>query len=499
LLEHERQALNVATPSGARLPMRTSPDDETLTFLTALAAARERLCVSYARADASGSGRNLPSFFFRSVARAIQGRDLTIAEIDAAPCVRRLPAGRLAHDPRIDSLTPAEFDRGLVTDAVAGRIRGVVDTLATFDGADPLRPSGAIKRAVVARRERWSHELTPYDGTMVSREAAARVAAIGFGRERAVSPSRLEMYAQCPYRYYLRYVLGIEPIDEPEALERMDHLERGSLIHAILERFLKTLGRADPPSGDARDRHVALLLQVAADEAKERHERGVTGLPLIWELDRRQIFEDLVRWYDREIADDSYAELLPGAFEAGFGGARYALGEEDPMSSDEPLELRVNERMLLLQGRTDRIDWNERRTRFRVVDYKTGRWKNQAMFDGGRALQLPLYLLAAAKLAGIDPQHGEAEYFFCTSRGEYRRVGITGEELASRREEFEQVLATLAEGAEEGYFAPNPGKGANNCRFCDYKDLCDSRIERIMDRKNHDARAAAFVALRDIK
>ena len=55
--------------------------------------------------------------------------------------------------------------------------------------------------------------------------------------------------------------LGIEPVDEPEALERMDHLERGSLIHAILERFLKTLGRADPPRANARDRHVALLLQ----------------------------------------------------------------------------------------------------------------------------------------------------------------------------------------------------------------------------------------------
>ena len=88
---------------------------------------------------------------------------------------------------------------------------------------------------------------------MRSGPALARAAALNFGRDQAVSPSRLEKYAHCPYQYFLRYGLGIEDSDEPEDLDRIDQLERGSLIHAILERFLKQVGRSDPPATDARE------------------------------------------------------------------------------------------------------------------------------------------------------------------------------------------------------------------------------------------------------
>jgi ATP-dependent helicase/DNAse subunit B len=158
----------------------------------------------------------------------------------------------------------------------------------------------------------------------------------------------------------------------------------------------------------------------------------------------------------------------------------------------------VGGRELLLQGRIDRIDWDDRRTHFRVIDYKTGKAGSKAAFDGGKALQLPLYLHAAARLLKIAPDHGEAQYFYCTRRGEYKRKGVTGFEIMRRREELEEVLTTIAEGVDTGTFTPNPGNGRQNCRFCDYKDVCDARIDRIAERKKGDPRGAAFIALKDI-
>ncbi len=334
---------------------------------------------------------------------------------------------------------------------------------------------------------------------MESAEALRLAAAKSdFSRGVPVSPSRMETYATCPYRYYLRYALHIDPVEEPERIERIDALERGSLIHAILERFLRDIGRDDPPRPERRDAHLARLMEVARDEERDRERRGVTGRALIWEMDRRQIEEDLVRWYDAEIKDES--NTRPGAFEVSFGPVRYGLGSQDETySSERPLVLRVHGRDLAFQGRIDRVDWDDGRSAFRVIDYKTGKPRDKAAFDKGRALQLPIYLHAAAQALGMAPAQGEAQYFYVSSRGGFKRKTITGAELAERQDEFEQVLGTIADGIDSGMFAPNPGKGKPACMWCDYSDVCDTRIDAIMQRKADDPRAAAYRAMSEIE
>ena len=143
-------------------------------------------------------------------------------------------------------------------------------------------------------------------------------------------------------------------------------------------------------------------------------------------------------------------------------------GSDDPLTTDEPLILQVGGRELRLQGRIDRVDWDDAKTQFRVIDYKTGRSGGKAAFDKGRSLQLPLYMHAAASALGIPVEDGEAQYFYCTSKGGFKRSEITGVELASRADEMEQVLTTIVDGVDSGFFAPNPGKGAFNCRWCEY-------------------------------
>ncbi|MEK7693249.1 MAG: PD-(D/E)XK nuclease family protein, partial [Chloroflexota bacterium] len=357
----------------------------------------------------------------------------------------------------------------------------------------------AFGRAVRARLARWGASLTAYDGVMAGEAALERAAAAAFARTKPVSPSRLEMYATCPYRYFMRYTLNVEPVKEPEDIERIDALERGSLVHSILERFLKGIGRDDPPRPDARARHLALLLQAAAAEAAQREARGVTGRPLIWTMDKQQIEEDLVRWYDAELKEAARSSLRPGAFEVGFGGARFGFSDdESSLSTQEAVVIRAGDRDVLLQGRIDRIDWDDARERFRVIDYKTGKYSTKTAFERGTALQLPVYLNAAAELLGIDPLRGEARYFYVSSRGGYRQIGITGEDLAARTQEFERVLVTIADGVDGGFFAPNPGKGKSNCQYCDFADICDTGIDRIAERKSGDPRGDAYRALEAI-
>ena len=353
-------------------------------------------------------------------------------------------------------------------------------------------------RAIDAREGRWSVEHNGFGGVMLDPAAAAQAAAIAFARDKPVSPSRLEMWASCPQRYFLRYALGLQPVEEPEAIERLDPLARGSLIHAILERFLDGLGRDDPPRSDARARHVAVLREVAADECRKREAAGVTGRPLIWAMDQKQIDDDLVRWYELEVKEGGKTAFRPGAFEVGFGGVGYGTGHESSLSIAEPLVVRAGGRDLMFQGRIDRVDWDEARENFRVIDYKTGSPRDKAAFGKGRAMQLPIYLRAAAQALQIEPEHGEAQYFYVSSKGGFKRKSISGEELAARSADFEQVLTTVADGVDSGFFAPNPEKDRSNCMWCDFKDVCDAKIDRIAQRKSNDARGNAFRALQEI-
>ncbi len=491
LLEHERRLLN-RTAIGA-VPMRTEPDDEPLTFWLGVQSARQHLRLSYARADAGGSGKHLPSYFFRAVAEALEGRPLTLAELDASTHVRRIEAGRLAHDDLAASLSAPEYDRGLVRDAIA---RGDAAAVEALGAATP-----AFRLAVQARDARWGSTLSQHDGVLTGEQAIARATAGQFARAKPVSASRLETYATCPYRYFVRYTLGIDAVKEPEEIERIDALERGSLVHAILERFLKRID-GDPPRPEARARHLALLREVAAEETGDREARGVTGRPLIWAMDRRQIEDDLVGWYAAEVEEASRMALRPQAFEVGFGGARFgSVSDESPLSTQDPIAIRAGDRQLLLQGRIDRVDWDGARTHFRVIDYKTGkrRGKEDSVFDKGRSLQLPVYLHAAAAMLGLDPSRGEAQYFYVSRGGGYRRRTLTGGELAQQQGQLEQILTTITDGVDGGFFAPNPGgKGRPNCAYCEVRDICDTSIERIALRKADDPRGAAYRALEDV-
>jgi len=509
LLEHERRAINDAARAAARdaardaaraagrsaeVPLRTEPDDEPLGFVAGVQAAREQLVASFARADAGRTGKHLPSYFFRALAEAIEGRRVALDELDALSNVRRLAAGRLTNDDIDASLSRAEYDRGLIRASNEGTLPGGAGALAL------ITPS--FGRAVRARRERRGRALSGYDGVMIAGDAVAGARGLSvFQREGAsVSASRLETYATCPYRYFLHYTLRITPVEEPEAIERMDHLQRGSLIHEILQKFLVEIA-GEGPRAEARERHLEVLMRIAREEGEERVRRGVTGRPLIWQMDKRLIDDDLVRWYDAEMKDARATGMLPGAFEARFGPGGYGFGMEDAShSTDEPLELNVGGRTVRVQGRIDRIDWNAVRTRFRVIDYKTGRKYAKASdrFAAGTALQLPIYLRAAARMLGLRERDGEAQYFYVSSRGNFGRHVISGEELMASEASFARIIETIAAGVDGGYFAPNPEK-RSNCQFCDYRDVCDVQIAQIMKPKMDDPRAAAFIALEGIE
>ena len=52
-----------------------------------------------------------------------------------------------------------------------------------------------------------------------------------------MSPTRLEVWAKCPFDYFMEHVLRVEVPERPEEVYEISPLERGSLVHAVLDDF----------------------------------------------------------------------------------------------------------------------------------------------------------------------------------------------------------------------------------------------------------------------
>jgi hypothetical protein len=194
-----------------------------------------------------------------------------------------------------------------------------------------------------------------------------------------------------------------------------------------------------------------------------------------------------------------------GDFETRFGRAWRKGEAEGELSIDEQLEIEIDglDSPLRIGGRIDRLAWNEDRTSYRVIDYKTG-GTSQAPKDGslkgGQALQLPLYLLAGARILGIDITSalGSAEYHYPTRKGNFISRTFSTDDLDERGEDFAQVLSTIGGGIRSGEFQ----MGAKDdwvCKWCDFDGICPTARFQQIERKAGDKVAKRFQGMRDLK
>ena len=65
-----------------------------------------------------------------------------------------------------------------------------------------------------------------------------------FGPEKVFSPTALEAYVSCPFRFLLEHVLRLEELDEPA--DEVEHTRRGAAYHRALARLHAKLREADP-------------------------------------------------------------------------------------------------------------------------------------------------------------------------------------------------------------------------------------------------------------
>lgn len=339
---------------------------------------------------------------------------------------------------------------------------------------------------------RRSSRFTRFDGNLAGQDVRSP-------HDDIVSATRLESWASCPFAYFMRQVLRVEPVEDPAELLQISALERGSLVHLVLERFLlAVLARpADqqpaPHEPWSEDDHK-LLTQIGSETCAEFEARGVTGRDLFWQRDRARILMRLDRFLHEDSELRATTRSRPIAAELAFG-----LPGSDLTAVDMPV---AGGRVLTFRGSADRVDVADDGT-LRIIDYKTGkpydyqRLSEENPDDNGTHLQLAVYGMAARAHRGTPDTPIVAEYWFVTDGKplETKGYAVTDAVLSH----VGTTLATIVDGIEHGVFPARPTASSSDpfirCRYCDPDGLGVTDRRREWERKRLDPAVAAYAEL----
>lgn len=450
-------------------------------YVAALAAADEIL-LCFPRADPRAQQGRLPARWLVETAAAHAGRPVTAEELRS-----------LGAQPWLDVV--ASFEQGIASDAEPGSLteRDVRSLCEWRDAhrrlAEHPLAGGDLGRGFALAAGRASNRFTAFGGNV------GPSALLAHGPDRPIGATSLQDWATCPFRYLLARVLRVREISRPEATETISALDEGTVVHAILEAFV----RDRPPTAPTErwtpaDR--ARMLEIVARVCDDAESRGITGRGLLWELARRRIQRTALRFLT---VDEQFRQ----AYDAVPDGASLEVpfGMDGEPGVTVPL---VNGRSVTFRGRIDRVDRSADGHRVVVYDYKTGRrYRDDELqrdpVKAGQRLQLPIYGLAAAARTGSDEAHA---YYWYTRAAtlEEAREGYALDD--SVRERFGDVINTIVDGIDVGCFPAYPGDhdfdpGArretfHNCLYCPYDRLCPLERGSAWERQSSDAGVEPF-------
>ncbi len=279
------------------------------------------------------------------------------------------------------------------------------------------------------------------------------------------SPTMLEEYAECPYRYFSDKVLRLE-----SQTEGIDIRRRGTILHDVLEDFFRW-------RHSEKERHVSF--EEAEDRCLKKFDELWNQEPLAGdryykiELERKKMQKMITEILKKELVKKR--PPIPGLMPAYF---EYVFND---------LVLKGENRQILLRGKIDRIDVDAAEKYALVIDYKTGKRFQAKYLENGTSLQLPFYLIAVREKLGLKPLGGHLYSLKeAASSGFHHLDHMNEAHLATQKKnhlsdkEFEELLKRSVRFAEkfveEIERGDIPVRPRNCASYCPYSAVC--RIEK---------------------
>lgn len=312
------------------------------------------------------------------------------------------------------------------------------------------------------------------------------------------SVSQLTDFFKCPYNFYMRYGLNVQPRD----IAQLQSSDLGNILHAVLETYVRDLD-VNESDDETKVKAKQCFEYALADDFYKGLRADPQMQGALNQLETECL--RLCQIIKAQLATSDFSNL---ATEMSFGA-----GDEFP-----PVEVTFDGGKFSLVGKIDRVDVNG--GRFIVIDYKSGqsasKYTEKDLYIGQK-MQLLVYMKAVLNnypelrpagfyyfnihnrftradddkiyfyngrtlkdmeiACGIDNKlrNGKSEKLglTLTAKGEINGRGpvLTDEQFDNQIKYAFILIENAGNLMSRGYAAVSPYDGA--CDYCDYKDICD--------------------------
>jgi len=269
------------------------------------------------------------------------------------------------------------------------------------------------------------------------------------------SPTRVERYLACPFKYFAGEELGLE--EEREEFSRVSPLERGTWLHEILEEFYKDWRGAinDENIDLALDRCAGVMEKVLTThktaQSLPQAERTLERSLFLGSIAKRGLIDRVLR-FDAEQDLAVVKRLL-----------EHELNDKFKFKSSS------GTRSVSLHAIVDRIDLLQDNT-FRVVDYKLGSAPNPKL-----AVQLPIYAVCTEQYLADRRTDGpwkvKDAYYLAFKKEGLAAPMVKKGELEQALDDGQQRFLDAVDGISQQEFPVRPAEPFN-CKYCGYSTVC---------------------------
>lgn len=458
--------------------------EENMAIYRNLAAAREKLYLSYAASDNEG-GSVEPSSVFLKLEEIFDIK--AEADIFERACIRDMIGGKESAANNMIAAVRTLFERGSIDESW----RNVFAWFSQREDVNKLT----------------EHVMKRMQAVDIGEDTASLLYKQEYESVLKVSPSRLEKFGRCPFAHFLAYGLHPEEIRE----YKVGAPEAGSIYHRCLMEISKEL------SSQAKEKNLKMtddnspwmtvtredvdsMISEIIERISEEYKEGILsdGNEGYYRAERiKKVCEDSVWMAIKQVRKGKISDML---FEAAFGENKQI----------PPITINNGSEEVLIEGQIDRCDITDSGYS-KVIDYKSGADKYiEEEARVGIKLQLFIYLMATAG-KGLTP--GGAFYFhvddasvrnsiepekdaenkfkmdgfaindnrFTEAIDPDAKIYINSKKRMLEKEEFDKLISEvmdkvkeLANGISKGEIGIKPKKVKDyvSCTYCPYKGIC---------------------------
>lgn len=352
-----------------------------------------------------------------------------------------------------------------------------------------------------------------------------------FQDEIYMSVSRLENYAECQFKYFIKNVLRANP----RLTQNVEFYDIGNIYHSVLEDFIDSIIYSDKKTADLTEEDTELLIENSIEKIFAEYSTKISALNA---NNRNSYLKKKMARVLRRTGDVLVKQLQRGVFTPKYTELKIGIKDKNTEKHNyiPPLEIQTENKLIKIRGIIDRIDTFEDENGdiyLNIIDYKSSK-KDIDFTDTyeGIQMQLLVYLKAVLengeKLFGAKPKVAGVYYYSVDDPiikdkevdieseifkslklkgfvlkdkdfilnvdrsigsssdiipagikkdGEFSKASsvFTEDEFKAILEHVDRKIVELSENMLDGKFYIEPYRkkdGNNPCKYCDYISIC---------------------------